>query len=81
MEKIPQKSNWLLLPPAPGVCQLCGVDHPPLDPHNQKSLYYQYRFYAEHSRWPTWLDAMSHCDAVTQDNWQRELIAKGEKIE
>ena len=53
--------TWKLLPPAPGVCQSCAVDHDPRLPHDCKSLFYQFRFYSEHKRWPNWNDAMAHC--------------------
>jgi hypothetical protein len=68
-----------LLPPDPGACQVCGryPAHPPDDPHNAQSLYYQYAFYAEHSRWPTWRDAIAHCPQPIKDAWERELRKKG----
>ncbi len=53
--------GFKLFPPAPDVCQACAVNHEPEAPHNQQSLYYQYHFYADHGRWPTWNDAMAHC--------------------
>jgi len=43
-----------LMPAAPGTCPECAVDHPPELPHNQQSLFYQYKFYNDHGRWPTW---------------------------
>lgn len=55
------KGLFLLLPPEPGTCVECGVEHPLEDLHDAGSLFYQYKFYAEHSRWPTWTDAMAHC--------------------
>jgi len=55
-------SGMYLLPPKPGVCQVCATEHGERLPHNLQSLYYQYRFYAEHGRWPTWEDAMAHCN-------------------
>lgn len=66
-----------LLPPKPGVCQECAVDHSPEEPHNQQSLCYQYHFYQRHERWPTWLDAMAHCAPETQEHWKRELVRLG----
>ncbi len=53
--------RMLLMPPKPGVCQICATDHDESLPHNHQSLYYQYAFYAEHGRWPSWEDAMAHC--------------------
>lgn len=64
-----------LLPCAPGVCQECAVDHDPRLPHNQQSLYWQYRFYNANGRWPTWDDAMAHCTPQTQALW-RQAMAK-----
>lgn len=60
-----------------GVCQECAVDHRPEEPHNQQSLYYQYKFYGEHGRWPTWKDAIAHCNEVTQVMWEKELKRRG----
>lgn len=58
--------QFKLLPCAPGTCARCGVEHEPAQPHNAQSLYYQYRFYGEHGRWPTWADAVFHCEAPMQ---------------
>lgn len=69
-----------LLPPAPGTCPECAVTHDPGDPHNKDSLFYQYHFYAEHGRWPTWTDALAHCDETTKMIWIRELTARGQKL-
>lgn len=53
---------WTLLGKTPpGTCPECTTEHPPGAPHNQQSLAYQYKFYGEHGRWPTWADAMAHC--------------------
>jgi hypothetical protein len=46
-------------------------------PHNQQSMYYQYRFYGIHGRWPTWADAVAHCDDEMKAGWERELGARG----
>ncbi len=59
-----------LLPPKPGTCPKCATAHAATDPHNAASLYYLYRFKAAHGRWPTWADALAHCDQVTQDKWE-----------
>lgn len=55
------QGGWLLLAPAPHLCQACAVAHAADQPHNRDSLYYQMAFRAEHGRWPTWDDAMAHC--------------------
>jgi len=69
-----------LLPCAPDVCQECAVKHEPKLPHNQQSLYYQYKFYQEHGRWPTWADAMSHCSPEIQELWGDSLKKRGVMI-
>ena len=70
------KSVFKLLPP-PDVCQECAVDHDKRSPHNKQSLYYQYSFYAEHGRWPTWEDAMAHCDEEVKEAWIEALAEQG----
>lgn len=66
-----------LLPPKPGTCPICAVDHPADQPHNQQSLYYQYRFYGVRGRWPTWADAIAHCNDATRKHWEAELRRMG----
>lgn len=63
-----------LLPPPPGVCQECAVDHAWNQPHNKQSLYYQMAFHATHGRYPTWSDAMSHCPPEVQTEWRPRLV-------
>jgi len=70
-------SGMMLLPAAPGMCADCAVDHPPDVPHNRDSLFYQMRFHAEHKRWPTWADAVAHCDEPMRQAWETELRARG----
>ena len=72
--------KFFLLPPRPGVCQECAVDHLPDAPHNKDSLYYQYHFHNKNGRWPTWTDAMEHCDNETKKKWSKELTDRGEKL-
>jgi hypothetical protein len=74
------RSSWILLPCKPGICQLCAVDHPPEQPHNQQSLYYQYHFYSLNGRWPTWEDAMAHCSDEMRGLWKGYLRERGVKI-
>ena len=64
-----------------GTCPLCAVKHDPAQPHNRDSLAYQYKFYDEHGRWPTWKDAMEHCDQVVKDFWIEQLSKRGVKVE
>ncbi len=67
----------LLLPCEPGVCQECAIKHKPDKPHNKNSLYYQYKFYGQHGRWPRWSDAIAHCSEKVQELWKLELIKRG----
>ena len=66
----------MMLPPHPEKCQVCAVRHHPGDPHNRDSLYYQMRFYQDSQRFPTWDDAMAHCDAATQAAWRVAVAAR-----
>ena len=50
----------------PGTCPECAVAHDPEMPHNRDSLAYQYKFYDQHGRFPTWKDAMAHCTPAIQ---------------
>jgi hypothetical protein len=69
--------NVKLLPPAPGKCQQCAVDHEPELPHNQQSLHYQYWFYLRNQRWPTWTDAMRHCTPEMRYQFSAGLMERG----
>jgi hypothetical protein len=69
--------GFKLLPVAPGLCRECAVDHEAEMPHDQASLHYQYHFYGEHGRWPTWADAMAHCTPEMQRVWKEELGKEG----
>ncbi len=60
-----------------GACPECGVAHEPGMPHDRDSLAYQYGFYRREGRWPTWEDAMAHCDAAVKDRWREALISEG----
>ncbi len=64
---------WNLMPPAPGKCQICAVDHEPEAPHNKDSLYYQMAFNGIVGRSPTWADAMAHCSDHVRKLWTAEL--------
>jgi hypothetical protein len=69
-----------LLPAPPGTCPECAVKHEPEQPHNQQSLFYQYRFYHENGRWPNWRDAMSHCSDEVKAAWIKGLAEVGVKV-
>ena len=60
-----------------GTCPMCAVRHDPEQPHNRDSLIYQYKFYDEHGRWPTWADAMAHCDGDVKAYWLAALESRG----
>jgi len=66
-----------LLPCAEGLCPECGVDHSKEAPHNAKSFYYQVWFYGKFGRWPTWKDAIAHCNEKVQELWTEELKKEG----
>lgn len=76
-EHAKEHRGWRLLPPKPDVCQTCASDHEPEEPHNQQSLYYQYAFYGQHGRWPTWADALAHCEIGMREMWIVELRKMG----
>ena len=69
-----------LIPCAPDVCQECAVKHDPDMPHNQQSLHYQYKFYKQNGRWPTWGDAMAHCTPGMRKSWIWALKERGIEI-
>ena len=72
-----EKAQFILLPPKAGTCRECATAHDPRQPHNQQSLYYQYRFYSKHGRWPTWRDAMAHCTEEIKTLWIDALEERG----
>lgn len=63
----------MLLPADPATCPVCATKHRTTDPHNARSLYYQYRFYGVRGRWPTWADAVAHCTAEVREYWEQAL--------
>jgi hypothetical protein len=73
-----QISGMQLMPCAPDVCQECAVKHEKGNAHNNQSLYYQYHFYAEHKRFPTWKDAIAHCSEEVKKAWEVELRKIGQ---
>lgn len=75
-------ASWTLMPidTRDGKCSQCAVVHEPDEPHDQHSLAYQYSFYAEHDRWPTWLDAMAHCTDEMRQAWRTELARHGVEV-
>ncbi len=73
----PSVSRGMMLPAKAGTCEWCAVEHQAQLPHDATSMFYQYRFYNEHGRWPDWRDAMSHCSDDMKKLWSCEL-KKGE---
>lgn len=76
-----KQATWTLLPPPPDVCSQCARDHDPNMPHDLQQMYYKYAFYAEHDRWPTWADAMAHCETWVQDQWREALRERGIEVD
>jgi hypothetical protein len=71
------KGEFMFIPPKPDVCQECATKHPPGDPHNRDSLFYQMKFQAAHGRHPQWSDAVAHCTSEVQAFWKEELEKAG----
>ena len=71
------EGGGLLLPPRQDTCQNCAVDHEAHLPHDKQSLYYQYLFRSERGRWPTWRDAMAHCEPEVRSAWEELLREHG----
>lgn len=63
-----------------GTCPMCAVKHDPEQPHNRDSLCYQYKFYDQYGRWPTWADAMAHCAPEIQAYWRQALEERGVEV-
>lgn len=70
-----------ILPPKPGTCPICAVKHRPEQPHNPQSLYYQMKFRQQHGRFPTWADAMAHCEEYIKKMWVDALAERGVIVE
>lgn len=76
----PHLGGFTLLPPPPNVCQVCARNHKPDWPHDAQSLYYQYHFFGEHGRWPTWADALAHCSEAMRAAWTARLAEFGVEV-
>jgi len=57
-----QVQSFEFLPSQTDVCPECLTKHAPDSPHDGDSLYYHCTFYTIYSRWPTWADAIAHCN-------------------
>ena len=76
-----EKHGMTLLGRTPeGTCPECAAKHASEEPHNKDSLAYQYKFYDQHGRWPTWEDAMAHCTDEVKKYWKQALRRRGVKI-
>lgn len=76
-----QRHGMMMLGRVPeGTCEMCATAHDPRMPHNQQSLTYQYKFYDQHGRWPTWEDAMAHCEPEVQQAWKDALRERGVEV-
>lgn len=69
----------MLLPPPKDACPVCATKHEPNAAHNAVSMYYLYRFYGIHGRWPTWADAVAHLPADSQQHWKQAVVNAGHK--
>ena len=67
--------------PGAGKCPICATAHDPKEPHDRDSLYYQYRFYRDNKRFPTWNDAMRHCGEAVRSAWKKRLARRGVDLE
>ena len=79
--KILREGQVCILPPREGACWYCGDFHNSRDPHNLNSLLYQHRFRKRNGRYPTWADAMSHCNRKTKEKWIDRLVRRGVRID
>ena len=70
-----ETTTWGILPTASDKCQFCARDHPPREPHDAQSLYYQMAFKGAQGRWPTWADAIAHCEEPVRKAWRGHLTA------
>lgn len=75
-----QTIKMTFMPPRGNVCQDCATDHPPGFPHNNQSFYYQMKFLNKHGRFPTWEDAMAHCESQVKAIWIEELKKLGQEV-
>lgn len=69
----------MLMPPHPDACQECAryPAHPPDQPHDAQSLYYQVAFKMKHGRASTWKDAVAHCSPEVRAAWEERLRGLG----
>lgn len=77
-----QEKHGIMMPgkTPEGTCPMCAVKHDPDMPHNRDSLTYQYKFYDEHGRFPTWADAMAHCPKEIKEIFTQALQEHGVEV-
>lgn len=81
MGYLQQRHGFMMLGKTPeGACPECAAVHDPAMLHNQQSLAYQYRFYDQNGRWPTWADAMAHCTEDVKEQWAAALKKRGIEV-
>jgi len=73
-------AKMFMMPAKKGTCEECAVNHRKDQPHDKQSMFYQYKFFNEHGRWPGWADAMAHCDDEVKQMWTTHLRKLGEKV-
>jgi hypothetical protein len=74
-ESVPVEGGGFKLLPGPeGTCEWCHIEHPSNAPHNKDSLPYQMKFKQIHGRYPTWTDAMAHCEETVKRFWRENLV-------
>ena len=66
--------------PVPGTCPVCATVHDKHEPHDLNSLYYQNQFFKAHKRFPTWADALQHCDPMMKAMWCEKLKKAGIEV-
>lgn len=66
--------------PVPGTCPVCATVHDKHEPHDLNSLYYQNQFFKAHKRFPTWADALHHCDPMMKAMWCEKLKKAGIEV-
>lgn len=66
-----EQKGFKILPPPPGLCQVCACAHSENLPHNASSLFYQVQFQQLHQRASTWADAVAHCSEIVRKAWRR----------
>lgn len=72
-----QPGHFMLMPPAPDLCQCCAVKHEHEMPHDATSLFYGFWFSQQFGRSPTWNDALSHCPDSIKQRWLEMLFFVG----